>query len=128
MSPSRPGEGRRQDASVEKLTALAKNVTGTYMKLRGILALVLLASLVLLGTLAYASPVDPGWVPGFYDDGDFDFVVDLITSESGVVQPFAADGLRPAAELVLTTVVRSDQDPALDPPSAGDVIRAPPAA
>jgi hypothetical protein len=98
------------------------------MKLRSVLAVALLASLVLLGTLAYASPVDPSWVPGFYDDADFDFVVDLITSESGVVQPFGADGLRLAAELVLTTVVRSDQDPALDPPPAGDVIRAPPAA
>ena len=128
MSPSRPGGGRRQDASVEKLTALAKNVTGTYMKLRGILALVLLASLVLLGTLAYASPVDPGWVPGFYDDGDFDFVVDLITSESGVVQALGPPSLRPAAELVVTTIICNDQDPALDPPPAGDAIRAPPAA
>jgi len=115
-------------SSPSKLTVLAKNVTGTHMKLRGVLALALLATLVVLGTLAYASPVDPSWVPGVYDDGDFDFVVDLITSGSGVVQPFGVDGLCPAAELVLTTVVRSDQYPALDPPSAGDVIRAPPAA
>ena len=98
------------------------------MKFRSALPLVLVASLVLLGSLAYSIPVDPGWVSGLFDDADFDFVVDLITSESGIVQALGAPSLRPAAELVVTTVICSDQDPALDPPPAGDAIRAPPAA
>lgn len=128
--PSLPGEGPRHDTLVEPLEvdSPGEECYANTMKLRSALTLVLISSLVLLGSLAYSIPVDPGWVPGVYDDGDFDFVVDLITSESGVVQSLGPTGLRPAAEIVVTTVVASDQDPALDPPPAGDAIRAPPAA
>ena len=130
MCPHVPGGGRRRGTLIESLEVdrPREECYPNTMKLRSALTLVLISSLVLLGSLAYSIPVDPGWVPGVYDDGDFDFVVDLITSESGVVQALGATGVRPAAELVVTTVVASDQDPALDPPCAGDAIRAPPAA
>jgi hypothetical protein len=40
---------------------------------------------VLLLALAYASPPDPAWIPGMYDDGDFDDVIVRVTSASGHV-------------------------------------------
>ena len=45
-----------------------------------------------LTSMAYASPPDPSWINGIYDDGDFDNVVVQVTSGAGVVElaPFAA--------------------------------------
>ena len=52
------------------------------------LAGVLLATLVMLTPLAYASPPDPTWVSGVFDDDDNDEVVFLITSSTAAVDPF----------------------------------------
>jgi hypothetical protein len=46
--------------------------------------LLLIAAWVLLRPLAAASPPDPTWIAGLYDDGDFDNVVILIGSLVGV--------------------------------------------
>ena len=54
--------------------------------------LVLVVVLVALTPLAYASPPDPSWNRGVYDDSDFDDGVVLITSATGVVDPFPLDG------------------------------------
>ncbi len=48
--------------------------------LRGILVSVLLT----LPVLAYVSPPDPTWIAGLWDDADYDDVVILITSTSGI--------------------------------------------
>ncbi len=48
-------------------------------------ALGLLLVLVALLPLAYASPPDPLWIAGIYDDADFDEVVVAVVSASGVV-------------------------------------------
>ena len=58
---------------------------------------VLLAAIVVLQAvlpvLAYASPPDPSWVSGIYDDGDFDNVVVLIASATGhLAPPIPVDG------------------------------------
>jgi hypothetical protein len=95
------------------------------MKLRAALALALLSSLLLLAPLAYASPPDPSWISGFYDDADFDNIIGLITSDAGVIELFGAGGIGPA-EVVIATVVCSDQEPTLCPCSSSDAIRAPP--
>jgi hypothetical protein len=39
------------------------------------------AMLVVVMPLAYASPVDPTWLPGFWDDSDFDDVILFLTSD-----------------------------------------------
>jgi hypothetical protein len=52
-----------------------------------LLAAVTLIVPALLLALAYASPPDPAWIPGMYDDGDFDDVIVRVTSASGEV-PF----------------------------------------
>jgi hypothetical protein len=41
---------------------------------------VLVVALVALCPVAYASPVDPTWIAGFWDDGDHDNVVVLVIS------------------------------------------------
>ena len=62
--------------------------------------LVLVALMLTLTGVAYASPPDPTWIPGLYDADDFDNVVDFITSTSGfVVEPVFTD-LRPVQDLV----------------------------
>jgi hypothetical protein len=95
------------------------------MKRRAALALTLLGSLLVLAPLAYASPPDPTWGSGVYDDADFDAIVDFITSEAGVVQqPGALGSWR--AEIIVIAVVDSNPDPALSPPPFSDAIRAPP--
>lgn len=52
------------------------------------IGLVLLLALVLLTPLAYASPPDPVWVSGYFDDGDHDDVVVMVTSSGAAVDPF----------------------------------------
>ena len=46
-------------------------------------ALVVMVSIILTVPLAYASPPDPTWIPGLYDDADYDDVVGLATDGTG---------------------------------------------
>ena len=46
-----------------------------------------------LPVLAHASPPDPSWIPGVYDDADFDDVVTRVVSGTGSVTPGALDAL-----------------------------------
>ncbi|HTY78784.1 MAG TPA: hypothetical protein VMI34_13260 [Candidatus Bathyarchaeia archaeon] len=88
-----------------------------------------MAILLLVGSLAglaYASPPDPSWVPGVYDDADFDDVVGLVELGAGlVVSTDLTDRLR----LPLPTVVAAlppEQAPAS--PSADALQARPPPA
>ena len=45
--------------------------------------LALIAILISISALCYASVVDPSWIAGYYDDGDYDSVVILVTSMMG---------------------------------------------
>jgi hypothetical protein len=58
-----------------------------------VLALVL--ALSALTPLAYADPPDPTWVSGFFDDGDNDDAVFLITSSAATLDPFPLDDSTP---------------------------------
>ena len=42
---------------------------------------------VTLSVLASASPADPWWIVGIYDDADYDDVVALATAETGSITP-----------------------------------------
>jgi hypothetical protein len=46
--------------------------------------LLLVLGLSGLRALASANPPDPVWVPGFYDDADYDDVVEAVLSENGL--------------------------------------------
>src|SRR3989442_5460911 len=55
------------------------------------LAVLLLGVLLTLPTVAHASPTDPVWIPGFYDDNDYDDVILLITGAVSVVDSRVVD-------------------------------------
>jgi hypothetical protein len=59
------------------------------------LALLLAGIVGILTPIAQASPPDPSWIRGMYDDNDFDDVVALITSGSGLVSDIHRIELRP---------------------------------
>src|SRR5581483_11164662 len=59
------------------------------------LARVLALALLALTPLAYASPPDPVWLSGFFDDGDNDDSVILITSISAALDPFPQNDREP---------------------------------
>ena len=48
------------------------------------LALVLFACCGTLPLLAHASPLDPLWLPGIYDNADYDDVIGLLTDAAAV--------------------------------------------
>ena len=58
-------------------------------------ALALLSVLVLLGTLAHASPPDATWIGGLWDDADFDDVVNCVTSALSTVESLCSTEVRP---------------------------------
>jgi len=51
----------------------------------------LVGILALPTSLAFASPPDPTWIQGIYDEADFDNIVDRISSSAGVVDLFPVD-------------------------------------
>lgn len=57
-----------------------------------------------LSVLAYASPPDPSWVRGVYDDADFDDVVCLILANTGLVDDSAPVEGRPDFVLIRAEV------------------------
>ena len=49
-------------------------------------SVLLLGLLLVLPILAHASPTDPTWIAGFYDDNDYDDVILFITGTVGAVE------------------------------------------
>ena len=75
----------------------------------GVLAGVLAA----ISGLAYASPADPSWVSGVYDDADFDDVVGLVISAEALTitaspadLPLVPPGTSPPAPLRESAILR----------------------
>jgi hypothetical protein len=56
----------------------------------GLSALLLALLIIAPVTLAHASPPDQTWLPGVYDQGDFDDVVALLTSALGATESSTA--------------------------------------
>jgi hypothetical protein len=80
-----------------------------------------------LAALAYATPLDPTYISGLWDDDDYDNVNTLATSSKGTTDSYAQTDLTPL--LVLIAPVPGGEDtlfaPAFPSPHAP---RAPPAA
>jgi hypothetical protein len=76
--------------------------------LRVALSLLLLLGLSGLTPLAYASPPDPSWVRGIYDDADYDDVVVLITSAAAVTAPVLVVDIRLLPPLAGCTPQRAE--------------------
>lgn len=96
------------------------------MSMPRFLVLLLVGAMASLTCLAHASPPDPDWIGGFWDNGDYDDVVLLVTSGIGVTDTY------PTHE-TLSVVIVSDFLPVSDntPLSARSLgssyTRAPPA-
>src|SRR5882724_7810994 len=87
-----------------------------------ILILVLSAGLVASISLAYATPVDPTWIAGIYDDADYDEVVSLLTDTTSMpnavvaVKPFkavvkAAEQMCHAVQIAIPSTMRPRSPP-----------------
>ena len=85
----------------------------------------LLTVLVALTPLAYASPPDPTWVSGFFDDGDYDDAVFLITSSQATLDAFPLCCWTPFP-VFGRAVGAEDPGPASTPYSSTADARAPP--
>jgi hypothetical protein len=90
-----------------------------------VLALVLVALMLTLTPLAYADPPDPTWIPGLWDDDDFDDVVNYVTSAAGLVHGPVTCELRPVALPAVLRLPPADAAVASAPRSASSP-RAPP--
>ncbi len=72
------------------------------MRIRPFGVVVLVALLVGLVALAYASPPDETWLPGLYDNADYDDVVIALTSAVGAADGTPTPDLAPTAEIIHT--------------------------
>ena len=75
------------------------------MLLRRSLLLLVVGAMLSLGVLAYASPPDPDWISGLWDNGDYDDIILLVTSGAGVTDWHTVTDGRPivvVSELVTT--------------------------
>jgi len=65
------------------------------MPLRRSILLVVVGAMMSLAVLAYASPPDPGWISGLWDNGDYDDIILLVTSGVGIADSHAIEDGRP---------------------------------
>jgi len=87
--------------------------------------LALVAVVVLLVSLAYASPPDPTSISGLWDDGDHDDVVICIAATAGVVQPSPSDDAGSIQRVIALLRHRDERSASSDAPSVIHA-RAPP--
>src|SRR2546427_5991597 len=90
-----------------------------------LVGLSLVAAVLALAPAAHASPPDQSWIPGLYDNGDFDDVVSLITSSLGALQPTMAWALHPT-DSVVSCLSPADTAPPVRSLSSSGPSRAPP--
>ena len=90
-----------------------------------LMAAVLLLCLLALGPLAHASPPDPTWIAGIYDDADYDDVVLAITSSVGTIAAATVPTGEPLDVVLEVLLARSDS-PAVTTFVAAPQTRAPP--
>jgi hypothetical protein len=95
------------------------------MPLRRSILLVVVGAMLSLGVLAYASPPDPDWISGLWDNGDYDDIILLVTSGVGITDSHSIQDGRPlivVSELVMTV----DDAPLATRPQLSAPTRAPP--
>jgi hypothetical protein len=92
---------------------------------RRLVALAVVGVLAGSPLLAYAGPPDPTWIPGFWDDADFDDVIVRVSSTSSVAETHALGTLEPRWVPVWTFPAADDR-PAPSPVFAPHQPRGPP--
>ena len=94
----RLAHGAPRDAAARLEPARARPTEPVSVRI-GLIALVMVAQ-VALAALAFASPGDPSWTWGIYDDADYDDVVALVTSGTGTVAPAVPAVAPPGPSLI----------------------------
>ncbi len=82
------------------------------MKRVVLLAGFLTALILVLVPMAWASPIDPSWVKGIYDDADFDDVVTYLTSFLIATPVIPVDQLLPTLAAVRAEPLVDEESPA----------------
>lgn len=82
--PSTLARSAARTSSVWLLRSFDDSVITALMKLRRWASGILVAVLLTLHAVAYASPPDPTWIAGLWDDGDYDDVVILVASTAAI--------------------------------------------
>lgn len=118
---------RSHSRTASTLTRAGDRETEATMILGRSVAGIVVSVLLVLRAMAFASPPDPSWVAGFWDDGDYDDVVILITATAGVAESSPGLDVRPIGAIVAVLV---DLELALFPIPAPSSyhLRAPPTA
>jgi hypothetical protein len=73
----------------------------------------LMSLMVVLAPIAWASPIDPSWIKGVYDDGDFDDVVVFLTSGTIAIPALPLADILP---ILVYVRVEATPDDRLDAP------------
>ena len=89
-----------------------------------LLALLLLIAMATLTPLAHASPPDPTWVAGWWDDGDHDDVILLICATAAALH--AAPPMLDSRRALIGRVTSLDPDAPPFRATASVATRAPP--
>jgi hypothetical protein len=79
-----------------------------------------------LVVLAYASPPDPGWISGLWDNGDYDDIILFVTSGVGIAAAHSIEDGRPFV-VVSALVSTVDETRVAARPRLSSPTRAPPA-
>ena len=88
-------------------------------------SVLLLGLLLVLPILAHASPTDPTWIPGFYDDNDYDDVILFITGAVSAIDSRITDPIAVVA-VCLGLIVLGGRQPAAAHAIRSRSTRAPP--
>ena len=92
-----------------------------------LMAVLFVCVMTALTPLAHASPSDPSWIAGFWDDGDYDDIVILITSSVGAVEPHLLSDAR-LVQPVVGFIPAVAEEPVPAPTASANQTRAPPVA
>jgi hypothetical protein len=98
------------------------------MLLRRFVALLLVGALLSLGALAHASPPDPDWLGGLWDNGDYDDIILLVTSGVGVADSHSTDDDARPTDIASPLVLPPDENRLPARPLFASPTRAPPSA
>lgn len=110
------------------MTRLRRDVSHALMLPRRLLALLIVGVLVSLAALAHASPPDPDWLGGLWDNSDYDDIILLVTSGVGVADSDSTDDHARPIVIVSRLASSPDGDRLPARPLFASPTRAPPTA
>jgi len=85
----------------------------------------LMGLVVIVTPLAWATPLDPSWTKGMYDDGDFDDLLAYLTSGSAAICTAPVTDGRPMRASHVTDLATTEPI-ALAPTGSSEAPRGPP--